>query len=288
MPTAPDRSAEAALDAIGKLPDGEIDLAGAAVQLARVGAPGADWHAAQAHLSDLARDAAAFPAAADLPARAHSLAVLLSGRHEYAGDAETYDDAANANLIRVIERRRGLPVALGILWLHCARVAGWDAHGVDFPGHFLVALTRMRNPHGMGERRDGRQVVVDPFAGGLVLGAAELRALARRIEGPEAVLRPGLLRPMTPREVLLRLQNNLRMRRLQARDLPGALACLETMLRIAPEAASLWQDRALLHEALEQPAAAIWAWERFLRLVPTGEVADRARAAVGALRTQLN
>lgn len=281
-------SAEAALDAVGKLPDGELDLAGAAIQLARIGAPGRDWRAAQDHLSQLAREAAVLPPERELAERANLLRELLAGRYGYAGDDETYEDAANANLIQVIERRRGLPVALGILWLHCARVAGWDAHGVDFPGHFLVALTRTRNPHGMGERRDARQLVIDPFAGGTMLGASELRALARQVEGPDAVLRPGLLRPMTPREVLLRLQNNLRARRLQARDLPGALDCLETMLRIAPDVPSLWQDRALLHEALEQPAAAIWAWERFLALVPKGDVADRARAAVGALRTQLN
>ena len=49
--------ARLALDAIGQLPDGELDLAGAALQLARVDAPSADWHGASEHLSQLARDA---------------------------------------------------------------------------------------------------------------------------------------------------------------------------------------------------------------------------------------
>ncbi len=65
--------------------------------------------------------------------RAGALAGLMTGRWRYPGDRDSYDDPANANLIRVIERRRGLPVALGVLWLHCARAAGWDAFGVDFP-----------------------------------------------------------------------------------------------------------------------------------------------------------
>lgn len=127
----------AALDAIGLLPDGEIDIADAALQLARVDAPDADWLAARAHLSELARDAAGVAAELPgdaLPQRAVALALLIAGKHGYRGDVESYDDPANANLIRVTERRRGLPVAIGIVWLHAAHAAGWAATGVDFPG----------------------------------------------------------------------------------------------------------------------------------------------------------
>src|SRR5450755_1782053 len=95
-----------ALDAIGELPDTEIDLADAALQLARVDAPGADWGAARTHLSDLARAAVRLSidvGADDLAAQATALAGLLAGRFGYQGDAETYDDLANANLIRVVE-----------------------------------------------------------------------------------------------------------------------------------------------------------------------------------------
>ncbi len=132
-----------ALDAIGLLPDIEIDPAIAALQLARLDSPLADWHAASAHLSELAREAAGIGAVLSgrsAEARVGALAGLIHARFGYRGDSETYDDLDNANLIRVIERRRGLPVALGILWLHCIRAAGWDGHGIDFPGHFLVAL----------------------------------------------------------------------------------------------------------------------------------------------------
>ena len=125
-----------ALEAIGQLPDAEIDIADAALQFARVDAPQADWQAPRQHLSDLAREAVALAASVpndDIPTRARVLALLLSARHAYAGDAEDYDNLRNANLINVIERRRGLPVALGILWLHAARTVGWAAHGADFP-----------------------------------------------------------------------------------------------------------------------------------------------------------
>ena len=50
-----------ALEAIGVLPDTEIDIGDAALQLARIDAPDADWQAARAHLSELARDAVGWP-----------------------------------------------------------------------------------------------------------------------------------------------------------------------------------------------------------------------------------
>jgi regulator of sirC expression with transglutaminase-like and TPR domain len=262
------------------LPDSEIDLGDAAVQLARIDAPRADWRAARAHLSELAR--AAVAVARDIPgndlrSQAGALTELLTRTHGYAGDSETYDDLANANLIRVIERRRGLPVALGILWLHAARAAGWAGHGIDFPGHFLVALEGPRT-----------QTVLDVFARGESMDARDLRALLKRVEGPKAELRPGLLAPMASRAVLLRLQNNIKLRRLAAGDLDGTLICVADMLRFAPDEATLWREAGQLHQRLDQIAAALRCFQRFLELVPLGDAAARTRAAMDELRSRLN
>jgi regulator of sirC expression with transglutaminase-like and TPR domain len=269
-----------ALEAIGQLPDAEIDIADAALQLGRVDAPEADWEAAREKLSALARDAAADALDVpddDLSARAGALAGLIAGRHGYAGDTESYDDLANANLIRVTERKLGLPVSLGILWLHAARAAGWPAHGVDFPGHFLIAL----------QGRDNK-VVLDVFDGGTPLDPKDLRALIKRVEGPKAELRPGVLQAMGVRDVLLRLQNNIKARRLQQNDLAGALACAENMLLIAPDYSALWREAALINQRLDRVGAALRCFERFLKLVPQGEAATRVRATMDELRSRLH
>ena len=130
----------AALRAIGQLADAEIDIGSAALQLARVDAPDADWRAAARHLSDLAHGAvkrAAVMDKEDLPGRAAALSDLLVTEFGYAGDLETYDDPANANLIRVTERRRGLPVALGVIWLHAATSSGLGKSWCRFPSTFF-------------------------------------------------------------------------------------------------------------------------------------------------------
>ena len=280
--------ARLALDAIGQLPDTEIDIAQAALQLARIDAPDADWHAAERHLSALAQDAAAAADALDsgsVAARAGALAALICGRHRYAGDTETYDSLDNANLIHVIRRRRGLPVALGILWLHCARTVGWAGHGLDFPGHFVLALEGNDN-----RPRKGRlnTAVLDVFAGGVPLEASDLLALLQRTEGPDAELRPGVLAPMSTRRVLLRLQNNIRGRRLDAGDVQGALDCTLDCLRLAPDHARLWREAAMMHESLGHVTDAIGCNEKVLELVPKGDLAARARTAIDGLRSRLN
>lgn len=266
----------AALHAIGTLPDVEIDIGAAALQLARIDAPEADWQAAEAHLSTIARQASALHATSPAE-RAEHLTGLITLRHGYRGDTDSYDDLANANLIQVIARRKGLPVALGIIWLHAARAAGWAAHGLDFPGHFLLAF-----------EGKGPQAVVDVFGGGTPLDARDLRSLIKRVEGPDAELRPGVLQPMNARHVLLRLQNNIKLRRLQAGNLRGAIACTRDMLSLAPDTAPLWREATILHQRAGEMAAALECATHFLNLVPQGEAAARMRDVMTQLRSRLN
>ncbi len=283
------------LAAIGQLADPEIDLADAALQLGRALRPEHDASAAAAHLSQLAREAAAIGALlAGRPAetRLGGLAALIHAQHGYAGDRDTYDDLDNANLLTVIERRRGLPVSLGIVWLHCIRAAGWQGRGIDFPGHFLIQMdATLAEPPATGRgRRPARrpqQVLIDVFNGGEAVGMGDLVLLMRRHLGADAEIGPGLLRPMGNRDVLLRLQRNVLERRRGADDTEGALAAMETMTAIAPDQASLWRDAASINASLGRLRAAIECLERFVVLVPDGDDARDARARITSIRTRL-
>ena len=275
----------AALEAIGQLPDAEIDIAEAALQFARIDAPDADWLAARAHLTLLAREAVSAAATIgedDIVGQTEMLATLIADHHAYRGAATQYEEADNANLIRVIERRRGLPVALGVIWLHTIAAIGWRGHGVNFPGHFLVAIADGTITGG------SRQVVIDVFGGGQALSVPTLRTMIKAFEGERAELRPGLLRPMGNRAVLLRLQNNIRTRRHAASDTAGALAATENILRIAPDEAWLWREAAGLQQRLDQVSAAVRSLTKFLALVPDGDAAIEARGLIGELRSRLN
>ncbi|MEQ9334065.1 transglutaminase-like domain-containing protein [Thalassobaculum sp.] len=182
---------------------------------------------------------------------AATLAAGIAGRLGYRGDSETYDDLANADLIRVLERRRGLPVALGILYIHAARARGHGAAGLNVPSHFMIGVEVL-----------GRHWALDPFGGGEPLGPDDLRARLRRVI-PDAQASPAALAPVSDRAVLLRLQNNIKLRRLQAGDVPGGLAVLERMRRMAPELPELVREQAgvlAATGAMRAATAAIRGW----------------------------
>ena len=113
-----------------------------------------------------------------------------------------------------------------------------------------------------------------------------LSSVATVIEGQENTRLAGWFNGK--RAVLLRLQNNIKVRRLREGDLSGAVACTEDMLRIAPDAAPLWREAGLMHQRLGHITAAIMSLERFLALAPDGPQAFRVRGLLEELRQRLN
>ena len=222
-------------------------------------------------LADLVRRRGASPEA---------LAEVIARSYGYRGDTESYDDLQNADLVRVIERRKGLPVALSILYLDVARRQGWEAEGLAFPAHFLIRI-------GI----DGARHVVDPFHDGTVRDAADLRGLLRQVLGPEAELSPQHFDPVADRDVLLRLENNVRLRLANREDWPTAAQSLDRMLAIAPDRAELLFEAGQLNARLDKRRAAIAAFERFLDVEgPAGDPAVRERVSslLQELRRGLN
>src|ERR1700724_2102764 len=86
-----------------------------------------------------------------------------------------------------------------------ARAQGWGSVGLTFPGHFLVRL-------GDGAER----LILDPFPGGQICEAAMLRELLKAMAGQEIELMAEHYAPVSDRDVLVRLQKNLKSRLLQA------------------------------------------------------------------------
>ena len=257
--TAIPQDLKAELRRLGGLADDEIDLGEAALTLAALDLPRAMPERYRHHLSLLARDTAALAARLgaedDLQARAEALCQILVGRYGYEGDGNTYDDLQNANLMRVIDRRKGLPVALGILFLQTARAQGWMAAAINFPGHFLIRL-----------ELHGERLLLDPFHQGRLCDTRDLRELLKFALGPEVELGPEHYAEIENRQVLLRLQNNIKVRLLQSEDLERAVAVIEAMLMFAPSTPSLWCDLGLAQARLGSLRAAIVAFDNYLQL----------------------
>jgi regulator of sirC expression with transglutaminase-like and TPR domain len=265
--------AEAFLRDLAGLAQSMLPLAEAALALAALDRPHVDLQRYHGHLDCLAREVGAAAAACgDTGQRIAALNGVIHGRYGYQGDALTYEDLENANLMSVIDRRKGLPVALGILYIHAARAQGWDMAGLAFPGHFLVRLAE-----------PGGRVILDPFHGGRVRAAAELRDLLKTIAGAKAELVPAHYADVSDRDILLRLQNNLKLRLLEGRQTEKALAVISGMMLFAPDQPALWREAGLVNAELGNLRAAIDALARFLALATD----DAARRDAALLLQQL-
>ena len=269
---------ERALRAVGTLADEEIDLADAALLLGALDMPNVSLKRYRDHVERLAGDVAALARAGEpLERRRRHLNAVLYDAHGYAGDAETYDAPENANLLQVIDRKVGLPVSLGILYIQAARAQGWVVDGLAFPGHFLVRMDE-------GDRR----VIVDPFHWGQLLEADHLRGLLKQFRGADAELEPSHYAPVGNRAILLRLQNNIKSRALQASDGARGGAILERMLLIAPEAGGLWHELGMVRARLGTIKGAVEALERSLACPLPEAARSRVEAALASLTTSLH
>jgi regulator of sirC expression with transglutaminase-like and TPR domain len=255
------------------LPIGEAALALASFERPRVALA-----RYRQHLDAIARDVGRHAdSAGDLAVRAQALNEIILLKHGYTGDELTYDDVQNANLMRVVDRRKGLPVALGILYLHAARAQGWDSVGLAFPGHFLIRL-------GDGPER----LILDPFHNGRSCDAASLRVLLKAMAGQDVELTPELYAPVSDRDVLLRLQNNIKSRLMQAGRVEPALRIVQTMLLLAPDLAELWHEAGVLNARLGNMRAAVEALQEFIVRAPEGSARHQAAALLQQLRSKLN
>ena len=219
---------------LGLVEDQEIVLDEAALALALLDRPAVDldpYHRTLEEIADsLALAAGETMVAAD---QAEALSAVLAQEFGFLGDEETYDDPDNADLIRVMDRRRGLPVSLSILYVAAARRLGWHAQVLDVPGHVLVLI-------GMDEA----PVIIDPFAGGARVGAERLAALLQAHSPAEEPVTQ--VSAMPNRAVLIRLLQNQASRAEQAGRGRRALTLYERMTAMAPEYAHAWWQRARL------------------------------------------
>jgi regulator of sirC expression with transglutaminase-like and TPR domain len=265
---------ERALAAAGAAPDHRFPLFEAALSCALHEDPTRDPEPARV-LADRAADALARRLKHQRPEDA--ICEALGGDMDLHGDLLTYDDAANADLISVCERRKGLPVALGVIYLEAARRCQLQLCGVDFPGHFLLRIETDEGP-----------MALDPFAGGRVVMPSELtrRALQTGLTPNAADRMDVLMQPVADRQVVIRLQNNIFARAAHARDYARAERSALRRALLDPADHRPWIDVAAAREGQGRLAGALQALSQAQTL--DGGAALTARVARERLRLRLN
>ena len=218
----------------------------AALELAALDHPGVDLAPYLDLLAEIAEDLAETgERALSSPEQALALAEVIGAHYGFDGDRENYENRENVDLIRVIDRRRGLPISLAILYVGLARRIGWPAEALNTPGHVLVRIGQ-----------DTAPLLIDPFNGGTIVNADRLATLLSHALGTDVSPSAEHLSPMSNRSMLVRLLINEATRAEAAGDPDRALTLFERMTVVAPENSQAWWERARLELIGNDPAAA--------------------------------
>jgi regulator of sirC expression with transglutaminase-like and TPR domain len=265
------------LDAFSALiADGDFDLARACLGVAQDEYPRLDVDACLGELDAMAGVIRRRLAADAFPEqRVAALNHHLFAELGFRGNVDAYYDPRNSYLNEVLARRTGIPISLSVIYMVVGRRIGLALEGVSFPGHFMVKLRVRRG-----------ELVLDPYAGGVPRGAAELRerlrdALPGGLAG-EADLAP-FLAPTPHRQILARLLRNLKTIYLKAGDAERALAVMNRMLAVLPDAAEELRDRGMVYADMGAVRAALADLQGYLDRRPDAPDASDVRARVVAL-----
>ncbi len=265
------------LRAAGEQPDDGLDLAETALALAALDAPDKDMEPYRSHLRELVEGVRNEGTASKLDDRLRYLRRVLVVQNKYRGDDASGDDLRSTNLMRVIDRRAGSQIALGIIYLHVAGKLDWPMKALGFPGKFLVRLAAA----------DGR-VVLDPFRSGQTCSAEDLRSLVPS-DGIDSLERlPDYYAPLSKRDILLRLLQNIKRRQLGMDNADAAVNTLQSMILIAPRRHELWRELGYMQAERGNLRSAITALEIVCDLSGEASQAQQAELMLCQLRRQLN
>lgn len=194
----------------------------------------------------------------------------LHNSQGFSGNNDDFYDPNNSFVDQVIARRQGIPITLALLYIHIGNAIGLNVRGLGFPGHFLVKAS--------GES----EVVIDPFHG-KILDQAECYVRLEKVSHPAELLSSYLI-PISCKNILARILNNLKLIYMKQKDYKSSLTCCEWRLLIDPDNAQDILDSAVILERLECFSSAASELERLVAMAPNARIAPTLKAKIASLR----
>ncbi len=170
----------------------------------------------------------------------------------FHGDRETYYDPANSYLNQVLERRAGIPISLGIVFMAVAARLGLRMYGLNLPSRFMIGCEAHPEP-----------LIVDPFHLGEILTRG---AAVRRIEsliGQTGVLGDREFAPAPARAIMARVLRNLKAAYAMTDRWCEALPVQRRLCELLPHAADEMRDLGLICLRTGLPSEALRLLERY-------------------------
>lgn len=216
---------------------------------------------------------------ADAVQKLQALNQFFYGELGFAGNLNDYYDPDNSYLNVVLDKRRGIPISLAVLYLELAQQIGLNARGISFPGHFLLRVAV-----------SGGEVMLDPMTGDALTESEMIEMLEPFVSGPatrgDSVAKTlrGLLQPARAREVLARMLRNLKSIYEQNERWQRLLAVQQRLVLLLPYSIEEVRDRGIAFARLDYVRPALSDLQRYLDACADAEDATAIEAQLAELR----
>ncbi len=261
-------------DELAQLP---IDLTRAALCVARsLAYPGLDVNQYLQRIEALADAARQIVPEAASRDRALALADFLFNQIGLTGNKTEYWDPRNSFLNEVLDRQLGIPISLASIYLAIAEKLEIPAYGIGLPGHFIVGLD---HPTG--------QLFLDPFHAGVELSLEDCHRLVGETTGYQGPFEEAWLIPLTPRDILTRMLNNLRWIYIDKETWPEAIRVVEYLRLLQPDQPAYLRDLGLLNYKIGSLHQAVEYLNAYLQQMPEARDKQSVRRSLKFVAREL-
>ncbi|HEV2054483.1 MAG TPA: tetratricopeptide repeat protein [Methylomirabilota bacterium] len=257
-------------------PDDRVDLARAALAIARWEYPTLEVDAYLERLDALARGVDGERRSADPVGRLHRLREYLFVEQGFAGNCEDFYDPRNSFLNDILDRRQGIPITLSLVLIEVGKRLGLAVEGIGLPGHFIA-----------GARFGDSQILLDPFNAGALLTPETCEALVGRALGRKVTLKRENFTAVTRRQFLARMLANLKGIYWQRQAWDRVVGVIDRLLVLDPKAAGEWRDRGLAWTNLGEIRRGLVDWERYLTEFPNAADHEAVKGHLRKVRQKL-
>ncbi len=290
------------------LPDEEIDLAEVALIIASLEYTGLDEVFYYNRLDEIADEARPLFASETNPLiNIERLNLFLNQNMGFHGNETNYSDRRNSFLNDVLERRTGIPITLSLVYIELGKRLGLHFEGIGLPGHFIIRYRELEpQPLGSSDRLNAghenleRQeeisrspagstgdILLDPFNGGAILSEEDCVDLVRERYGRILPLQPLFTRPVTNRQFLVRLINNIKASCISEEDYVRALQMQECLVMLHPNSAEEKRDRGVLYFRNGELGPAVMDFKYYLQKAAEANDAGLIRKQLSLAMDQL-
>lgn len=258
--------------------DERIELSRAALTFARIEYPDLKIESYLQQIEQMAtRVEARIPEKGDAAQSIAALNEVLFFEDMFRGNTVDYYNPRNSFLNDVLDRRLGIPITLALVYMEVGRRVGFPLFGVGMPGHFLLKHYEV----------SGRSLLIDAFDRGLVLSEEDCQKKLNDIYSGQLLLRPEFLMPVTRRQMLTRMLNNLKGIYLEQRSFRRALPVVDLILVIYPRSPEDVKQRAVLRYNLDDYKGALEDFEEYVKMSPDASDTEEIRQTTLSLRRAL-